>query len=281
MSDFSKFKIGSTSYDVKDAAAAKTIAISGGTVSLKNAAGTVISSITLPQSNAVELYYVLFTTTAGLASWNNTTLQSGALLNADGTPGDWDAITSNAVFYVIVYAANDLYVATMQRHTQDAAQNIIILTAEIAYHNTSLAPAPDGTGYIYSEYNLALQDWTGKIGKYVAAGGGGGSASIKKLIVCDQWEIPMSTSSFISNTGTTVLMDENGNRVVPGGFYTFINDEPLMLLCADSGKQSTYLASYRSQDNYIVVCVPKNYNTITHMVISPLDNNSWTRIYAN
>ena len=48
MADFSKFKIGNTSYNVKDAAAGKSLSVSGSSLSLKNAAGTAISTVTLP-----------------------------------------------------------------------------------------------------------------------------------------------------------------------------------------------------------------------------------------
>lgn len=48
MADFSKFKIGNTSYNVKDAAAGKSLSVSGTDLSLKNAAGTAISTVTLP-----------------------------------------------------------------------------------------------------------------------------------------------------------------------------------------------------------------------------------------
>lgn len=48
MADFSKFKIGSTSYNVKDVAAGKSLSLSGNDLSLKNAAGNTISTVTLP-----------------------------------------------------------------------------------------------------------------------------------------------------------------------------------------------------------------------------------------
>lgn len=48
MADFSKFKVGSTSYNVKDANAGRSLSISGNSLSLKNPAGTAISTVTLP-----------------------------------------------------------------------------------------------------------------------------------------------------------------------------------------------------------------------------------------
>lgn len=48
MADFSKFKVNSTTYNVKDANAGKSLAVSGSDLQLKNAAGTAISTVTLP-----------------------------------------------------------------------------------------------------------------------------------------------------------------------------------------------------------------------------------------
>lgn len=48
MSFFSKFKIGNTSYDVKDALAGKTLSLSGADLSLVKADGTAASTVTLP-----------------------------------------------------------------------------------------------------------------------------------------------------------------------------------------------------------------------------------------
>lgn len=48
MADFTKFKVGSTSYNVKDANAGRTLAVNGNQLQLKNPAGTAISTVTLP-----------------------------------------------------------------------------------------------------------------------------------------------------------------------------------------------------------------------------------------
>lgn len=57
MAFFSKFKIGSTSYDVKDAAAGKTLSVSGSNLNLKNAAGGIVSTVTLPGGGS-QVYHV-------------------------------------------------------------------------------------------------------------------------------------------------------------------------------------------------------------------------------
>lgn len=70
MADFSKFKIGNTSYNVKDANAGKSLSISGSDLSLKNAAGTAISTVTLPAGGGGK--FVWFT---GMSSNNSMSIQ--------------------------------------------------------------------------------------------------------------------------------------------------------------------------------------------------------------
>lgn len=48
MADFSKFKVGNTSYNVKDANAGRSLSVNGNQLQLKNAGGTAISTVTLP-----------------------------------------------------------------------------------------------------------------------------------------------------------------------------------------------------------------------------------------
>ena len=70
MADFSKFKIGNTSYNVKDANAGKSLSVSGNDLSLKNAAGTAISTVTLPGGGSGK--FVWFT---GLSSGNSMSIE--------------------------------------------------------------------------------------------------------------------------------------------------------------------------------------------------------------
>ena len=48
MADFTKFKVGNTSYNVKDANAGRSLSVNGNQLQLKNAGGTAISTVTLP-----------------------------------------------------------------------------------------------------------------------------------------------------------------------------------------------------------------------------------------
>lgn len=97
MADFSKFKIGNTSYNVKDVNAGKSLSLSGKDLSLKNAAGKAVSTVTLPDDTIylVEVRYTDNTVTgqasdavtpmkAGNGSWSTTVtpaLPAGKTLN--------------------------------------------------------------------------------------------------------------------------------------------------------------------------------------------------------
>lgn len=57
MADFSKFKVGNTSYNVKDANAGRSLSVSGTDLSLNNAAGTAISTVTLPGGGNSDIVF--------------------------------------------------------------------------------------------------------------------------------------------------------------------------------------------------------------------------------
>ena len=87
MADFSKFKIGSTSYNVKDANAGRTLSVSGTDLSLKNAAGTAISTVTLPGGGGgYACGKIKLTGTTAASSFSNTSLTLDSCIRADGTP---------------------------------------------------------------------------------------------------------------------------------------------------------------------------------------------------
>lgn len=86
MSDFSKFKIGSTSYDVKDANAGRTLSVSGTDLSLKNAAGTAISTVTLPGGGGgYTSGKIKLTGTTAASAFSNTALTLDSCIRGDGT----------------------------------------------------------------------------------------------------------------------------------------------------------------------------------------------------
>lgn len=63
MASFKKFKIGNTSYDVKDANAGYSIDTNGAAIFLKNSAGTIISSISAPSGMDYDIIADEFDTT--------------------------------------------------------------------------------------------------------------------------------------------------------------------------------------------------------------------------
>ena len=119
MADFSKFKIGNTSYNVKDAAAGKSLSISGTDLSLKNAAGTAISTVTIPGGNTkvydVQVEYTDNVTTSmtdfydgmtkGNGSWSITSI-SPSLPAGQHISDITDGIVSYT-FYVNFNAASE------------------------------------------------------------------------------------------------------------------------------------------------------------------------------
>lgn len=71
MADFSKFKIGSTSYNVKDVNAGKSLSLSGKDLSLKNAVGNTISTVTLPSGDTSYSVVIDYTDTTVRGSYSN------------------------------------------------------------------------------------------------------------------------------------------------------------------------------------------------------------------
>lgn len=107
MADFSKFKIGNTSYNVKDAAAGKSLSISGTDLSLKNAAGTAISTVTLP-SGGGGAYIVL---RGAYNSMFNALIISSVVSDAGHTIVDmqnmYDAIKNDGATVYLVDETNN------------------------------------------------------------------------------------------------------------------------------------------------------------------------------
>lgn len=71
MADFTKFKIGSTSYNVKDPNAGRSLDLSGTDLSLKNAAGNTISTVTLPSGDTSYSVVIEYKDTSVQGSYTN------------------------------------------------------------------------------------------------------------------------------------------------------------------------------------------------------------------
>lgn len=95
MSFFSKFKIGSTSYDVKDALAGKSLSISGSSLSLKDAAGNAVSTVNLPDSGGIVDIKINTTTN----KWTNLA----------GSKNVFDMPVNTVVRYNANYAITNFY----------------------------------------------------------------------------------------------------------------------------------------------------------------------------
>lgn len=209
MAYFSKFKIGSTSYDVKDAAAGKTIAINGTTLQLKNAAGTVVSSVTLPAGGGgAKVFFAYFEAQAEAYSWNNTNITCSGLYDGEGNAADWFDVTDDSIVYGIFTCGSDpydqdVYIAPLTQDNATAAPNLKAFRA-IVMGDTNNAVVPAKLGFFYGEYNTQAEQWvTGPKGTAAALGGGGGP------IVYDVYDgsgMAMISTSNITSSGNVMLM---------------------------------------------------------------------------
>lgn len=175
MADFSKFKIGNTSYNVKDAAAGKSLSISGTDLSLKNAAGTAISTVTIP---AGSKYAILTLSDVGSDIACTYVDSSEAVM---GTASALiDLIKAGGVAYInyngVIYAINNCLDGS------DPGVSGYELKAE-----------SNGYGYGVSDvsnFNLVNSIWTA-----ITPGGGGGSAaSVLVLADASQWPVQSSNN---------------------------------------------------------------------------------------
>lgn len=177
MADFSKFKIGNTSYNVKDTAAGKSLSISGKDLSLKNAAGTAVSTVTLPDDTiyAVEVRYTDNTIT-GQASDAVTAMKAGtgtwSVTITPALPAGKTLADVNRVFtgYCSFPNADPGYTDYML-HNTSTNNNYVMFGVEDdnLTHNIGALL----TVFVYSDGSSVMEwGWTD-----LSSGGGGGSAN--------------------------------------------------------------------------------------------------------
>ena len=216
MAYFSKFKIGSTSYDVKDANAGKTLAINGTSLQLKNAAGTVISTVTLPGGGGggAKVFFAYFNAQAEAYSWNNTSITCTDLYDGEGNQADWVDVTDDSIVYGIFTCGSDpydqdVYIAPLTQDNATAAPNLRAYRA-IVMGDTNNDVVPAKLGFFYGEYNTQAEQWvTGPIGTAADLGGGGGPVVYD---VYDGSGQSMISTSNIMSSGNVILM--NGSSAV-------------------------------------------------------------------
>lgn len=208
MAYFSKFKIGNTTYDVKDAAAGKTIAINGTTLQLKNAAGTVVSSVTLPAGGGgAKVFFAYFTASAEAYSWNNTSITCTDLYDGEGNQASWTDITDDSIIYGIFTCGSDpydqdVYIAPLTQDNATAAPNLRVFRA-IVVGDSNNDVVPDKLGFFYGEYNTQAEQWvTGPKGTAADLGGGGGAVVYD---VYDGSGQAMISTSNIMSSGNVII----------------------------------------------------------------------------
>ena len=186
MADFTKFKVGSTSYNVKDANAGRKLDISGNDLSLKNASGTAISTVTLP---AGSKYAVLTLSTVGSditcmqVDSSEAIMSTASHLIALIKAGGVAYVNYNGVIYAIDYCLDG------------SAQGVSGFT---------LKAESDGNGYYttsLSDFNLVSSIWTA----ITPSSGGGAPDSIIGTIDVDQTGQNLNTNSFAAIPGTIAV----------------------------------------------------------------------------
>lgn len=224
MAYFSKFKIGNTSYDVKDANAGKTIALNGNTLQLKNAAGTVISSVTIPSGGGgAKVFFADFSSQVEPYLWNNTNITCTALYDGEGNQADWVDVDTNSIVYGVFTCGSTpyegVYVVPLTQDNQAEAPHIKAFRAIVMgdEHNGTV---PAKLGFFYGEYNTNVEQWvTGPRGTAAALGGGG---SVVYDVYDGSGQAMISTSN-ISPSGNIMLISGgsavHASDIDPNGSY--------------------------------------------------------------
>lgn len=216
MSDFSKFKIGSTSYNVKDANAGRSLSVSGSDLSLKNANGTAISTVTLPSGgNSGYVGFMLEKSyNVSPENFNHTSISVSDI--------DWGAYDSSGQWY-------DKHQITLadfiQRALNMPSGNCgFHYLSSYEYWFTLKSIKRDDNNYLDCTFELKLEssyvaqiilkvDSTGSFiscyGEKVSFSGGGGGSTLKELTVQDDYGQPIRVSDFLNGGSGMVLYDND------------------------------------------------------------------------
>lgn len=231
MADFSKFKIGNTSYNVKDTAAGKSLSLSGKDLSLKNAAGTAISTVTIP---AGSKYAILTLSDVGSDIVCTYVDSSEAVMGSASSL--IDLIKAGGVAYADYNGS--IY-----------AINYCLDGSNPGVSGYSLQAESNGYGYTVSDvsnFNLLNSVWTA----ITPGGGGGSSESVIVLADGSQWPVQSSNNllhlAYQRDPATLLairnlynsaiipvsayLITVNGGGGVsthPASLYSLVNNEPV------------------------------------------------------
>ena len=207
MADFSKFKIGSTSYNVKDANAGRSLSVSGSNLSLKNAAGTAISTVTIPSGDKSYSVVIEYKDTSVQGSYTNLY----DIMAADnGTWSIYDiypALPAGAhlsdVHYHITYSVQ----VSFPNADQGYERAILYNTVTADSHPIFFIPKNNYTGEIVGCVKIDVNEATSTINSaaYTSFSGGSSSSAITSAnIHCTNaslWDVA-------STQPTTIQVDE-------------------------------------------------------------------------
>lgn len=246
MADFSKFKVGSTSYNVKDAAAGKSLSISGSSLSLKNAAGTAISTVTLPGGGGAYVILV-----GAYNSMFNSFIVSNVLSDAGHTITTFqnmcDAIaTDGAAVYLV-----------------DNTDPIAEITPLTYIHESTLGPNTIEVGFIgvtkgwYTTQTISDPilgtPWTA----YTPASGGSAGVSFIGTCSSNQWpnynNIAYAAGTFkLSNQVALSISDMTGFTAIyalAARFNDYMSVEDYLSHNPTAGSTFTIIAWFMADAN--------------------------------
>lgn len=256
MAYFSKFKIGSTTYDVKDASAGKTLALNGSTLELKNAAGTVVSSVNLPGGGSgANIFYLEFSVSTSPAGWNSTNLSFNDIYDSAYQQADWNDIDDYSVFYGVIIDETydpdvDMYIVPFDRYLQGGAStNLVILSGKIPVFDSNVSRVvPVGYAYLEGCYNKNMQLWSDTMqGKYEAVGGGSvGPISLDLYDSAGSYQLGFSNLTSLSQCklkmGNSFIQFTDLTNDLPGPFVVRLTDGYINVVGIDTNYSKLYIA---------------------------------------
>lgn len=273
MSDFSKFKIGSTSYDVKDANAGRSLSVSGTNLSLKNAAGTAISMVTLPGGSndpiVIQINYSTSNTSIYPQNFNHTSLPYNTFTyDAIDATGNVYSLTIDAVMSKVLMGFPTTFkitpdssiaatvskselIFTLQSIGNLSGTNDVILTFESDVDN----------GYVYQIILTIDKDIftiASCYGEKIALGGGGGGGSVTTYYLYNEWG-SIATFAAMTTANNCVLKDSTSTDVSISTLATAFAAGTVYIEDADGAKTRVLSLGYNSGSvRYFYMLMPSS-----------------------
>lgn len=290
MAYFSKFKIGSTSYDVKDAAAGKSLDISGNSLTLKNAAGSTVSTVTLPSSTSTItgiIDYGTTDTTKYPQLFNHTALSTSDFNTfAVDSDGQYVAMNlSDVIDRMLNHLPTKFHFTPASSIAATVAQSEIYFTLQSINRDTTGGNdndiaifESDVIGSDIYQIVITIDDHSHNIiscyGEKVTLGGGGGGSALHTLSIykngdeiafthlaqsdtVELYDISTSPSLTLDNTGLTNIIKASPVVVKDDTYYGYISSwntayKELSIIYANSTQMYSLTLTHQWNNNWQV-----------------------------